>query len=72
MFLLDTDRLPMLDHADELDQEAEALERKEAPATRPGSAEQRQAEQQPQDGEAAAGDKRSRAAQAGLTSATSP
>jgi hypothetical protein len=40
MFLLDADRLPMLDHADELDQEAEALER--------------------EDGEAAAGDKRSR------------
>jgi hypothetical protein len=59
MFLLDNDRLPLLDRADELEQEAEALER-EAPATRPGSAEQRQAEQQPQGGEAVAGDKRSR------------
>ena len=60
MFLLDTDRLPMLDHADELEDQAEALEREDAPATRPGSVEQRQAEQQPQGGEAAAGDKRSR------------
>ena len=52
MFLLDTDRLPLLD-------QAEALEREDAPATRPGFVEQRQAEQQPQEGEAVAGDKRS-------------
>jgi hypothetical protein len=58
MFLLDTDRLPLLDHADELEQQAEALERQDAPATRPGLVGQRQAEQQPQEGETAAGDKR--------------
>ena len=60
MFPLDTDRLPLLDHADELEGQADALERQAAAATRPGPVEQRQAEQQPQRGEAVAGDKRSR------------
>ena len=58
MFPLEGGRRPLLQHAEELERQAEALERQDASATRPGPAEQRQAEQQPQEGEAAAGDKR--------------
>ena len=68
MFPLDADRLPLLHHAEDLEQQAEALDRQAASAARPGpieqrqveqrQVEQRQAEQQPQEGEAAADDKR--------------
>jgi len=68
LFPLDADRLPLLHHAEDLEQQAEALDRQAASAARPGpieqrqveqrQVEQRQAEQQPQEGEAAADDKR--------------
>ena len=54
---VDADRLPLLRHAEELEREAEALERRAAP-TRPGLVEQQQVQQQQQQqqGEAAADD----------------
>ena len=58
MFPLDADRWPLLDHAEELERQADALDRQAAAATEPDPVEQRQAEQQPQQGEAAAGDVR--------------
>ncbi|HZB55645.1 MAG TPA: hypothetical protein VE527_18550 [Reyranella sp.] len=58
MFPLDADRLPLLHHAEELERQADALDRQAAPETEPDPVEQRQTEQQPQLGEAAAGDVR--------------
>lgn len=49
MFPLEGGRRPLLLHAEDLERQAEALERQPASAARPGLAEQRQAEQQPQE-----------------------
>jgi hypothetical protein len=56
MFTLDVDRLPRLDHAKDLERQADALDGQAASAAKAGLVDQRQAEQQPQEGEAAAGD----------------
>jgi hypothetical protein len=48
-FPLEADRQPLLHYAEELERQAEALERQEPLATRPGLVEQQQPEQQPQD-----------------------
>ena len=58
MFTLDADRLPLLRHAEELNRQADALERQAASEIAPRPVEQRQAEQQHQQGEAPAGDQR--------------